>query len=186
MNTFLIRLILLLSRLSISIPYGVRLASWALNQLHQAQIWWNFSGLGSGNKWRSKAHQPGGYPIMRFGSYIKRAEENSIAGLKRATLRDNFFDKCISYCSISYWLTAKGRLPDDQACAAVLYAYIAPQLVPVGIPEVKAYLNGVDAHSILAPSTLFVKIFGSIFGVAAGFVVGKEGPMVHTGAWSYR
>ncbi|KAJ0956528.1 putative chloride channel, voltage gated, chloride channel, core [Helianthus annuus] len=47
-----------------------------------------------------------------------------------------------------------------------------------GIPEVKAYLNGVDAHSILAPSTLFVKIFGSIFGVAAGFVVGKESPMV--------
>jgi chloride channel 7 len=26
------------------------------------------------------------------------------------------------------------------------------------------------------------QIFGSIFGVAAGFVVGKEGPMVHTGA----
>ncbi|KAE8706793.1 Chloride channel protein CLC-c [Hibiscus syriacus] len=51
-----------------------------------------------------------------------------------------------------------------------------------GIPEVKAYLNGVDAYSILAPSTLFVKIFCSIFGVAAGFVVGKEGPMVHTGS----
>ncbi|KAI4298911.1 hypothetical protein L6164_032424 [Bauhinia variegata] len=39
-----------------------------------------------------------------------------------------------------------------------------------------------DAHSILAPSTLFVKIFVSIFGVAAGLVVGKEGPMVHIGA----
>ncbi|KAI3707806.1 hypothetical protein L2E82_36650 [Cichorium intybus] len=67
-------------------------------------------------------------------------------------------------------------------CAAVLCAYIAPAAAGSGIPEVKAYLNGVDAHSILAPSTLFVKIFGSIFGVAAGFVVGKEGPMVHTGA----
>ncbi|KAM0016372.1 putative chloride channel, voltage gated, chloride channel, core [Helianthus debilis subsp. tardiflorus] len=67
-------------------------------------------------------------------------------------------------------------------CAAVLCAYIAPSAAGSGIPEVKAYLNGVDAHSILAPSTLFVKIFGSIFGVAAGFVVGKEGPMVHTGA----
>lgn len=29
---------------------------------------------------------------------------------------------------------------------------------------------------------LTFQIFGSIFGVAAGFVVGKEGPMVHTGA----
>ncbi|PON61839.1 Chloride channel [Parasponia andersonii] len=66
--------------------------------------------------------------------------------------------------------------------AAVLCAYIAPAAAGSGIPEVKAYLNGIDAYSILAPSTLFVKIFGSIFGVAAGFVVGKEGPMVHTGA----
>ncbi|CAM8954942.1 unnamed protein product [Rhodiola kirilowii] len=68
------------------------------------------------------------------------------------------------------------------ACAAALCAYIAPAAAGSGIPEVKAYLNGVDAHTILAPSTLLVKIFGSIFGVAAGFVVGKEGPMVHTGA----
>ncbi|KAL5555147.1 hypothetical protein UlMin_037383 [Ulmus minor] len=68
------------------------------------------------------------------------------------------------------------------AAAAVLCAYIAPAAAGSGIPEVKAYLNGIDAHSILAPSTLFVKIFGSIFGVAAGLVVGKEGPMVHTGA----
>ncbi|KAJ9159072.1 hypothetical protein P3X46_024603 [Hevea brasiliensis] len=66
--------------------------------------------------------------------------------------------------------------------AAVLCAYVAPAAAGSGIPEVKAYLNGVDAPSILAPTTLFVKIFGSIFGVAAGFVVGKEGPMVHTGA----
>ncbi|XVF75077.1 hypothetical protein PTKIN_Ptkin13bG0159400 [Pterospermum kingtungense] len=68
------------------------------------------------------------------------------------------------------------------AAAAALCAYIAPAAAGSGIPEVKAYLNGIDAPSILAWSTLFVKIFGSIFGVAAGFVVGKEGPMVHTGA----
>ncbi|KAK7283729.1 hypothetical protein RIF29_13470 [Crotalaria pallida] len=68
------------------------------------------------------------------------------------------------------------------AAAGALCAFIAPAAAGSGIPEVKAYLNGVDAHSILAPSTLFVKIFGSILGVSAGFVVGKEGPMVHTGA----
>ncbi|XP_047310446.1 chloride channel protein CLC-c-like [Impatiens glandulifera] len=66
--------------------------------------------------------------------------------------------------------------------AASLCAFVAPAAAGSGIPEVKAYLNGVDAYSILAPSTLFVKIFGSILGVSAGFVVGKEGPMVHTGA----
>ncbi|KAF6142204.1 hypothetical protein GIB67_037122 [Kingdonia uniflora] len=68
------------------------------------------------------------------------------------------------------------------AISAALCAYIAPAAAGSGIPEVKAYLNGVDAHAILAPSTLLVKIFGSIGGVSAGFVVGKEGPMVHTGA----
>ncbi|KAJ0081154.1 hypothetical protein Patl1_12422 [Pistacia atlantica] len=68
------------------------------------------------------------------------------------------------------------------AAAGALCAYIAPAAAGSGIPEVKAYLNGVDAYSILAPGTLFVKIFGSVLGVSAGFVVGKEGPMVHTGA----
>nr|TKS10943.1 Chloride channel protein CLC-c [Populus alba] len=41
--------------------------------------------------------------------------------------------------------------------AAALCAYVAPAAAGSGIPEVKAYLNGVDAPSILAPATLFVK-----------------------------
>ena len=44
------------------------------------------------------------------------------------------------------------------AAAATLCAYIAPAAAGSGIPEVKAYLNGIDAPSILAPSTLFVKV----------------------------
>ncbi|KAF3790176.1 Chloride channel protein [Nymphaea thermarum] len=43
------------------------------------------------------------------------------------------------------------------AFAAIICAYIAPAAAGSGIPEVKSYLNGVDAPSILAPSTLFVK-----------------------------
>lgn len=42
--------------------------------------------------------------------------------------------------------------------AGALCAYLAPAAAGSGIPEVKAYLNGVDAHAILAPSTLFVKV----------------------------
>jgi len=44
------------------------------------------------------------------------------------------------------------------AAAAALCAFIAPAAAGSGIPEVKAYLNGVDAHYILAPSTLLVKV----------------------------
>ncbi|PWA36388.1 Chloride channel ClC-plant [Artemisia annua] len=70
-------------------------------------------------------------------------------------------------------------------CVAVLCAYIAPAAAGSSMHEVKAYLNGVDAHSILAPSTLFVKMFGSIFGVAAGFVVGKGGSRKYHLTWNW-
>lgn len=66
--------------------------------------------------------------------------------------------------------------------SASLCAYIAPAAAGSGIPEVKAYLNGVDAPNILAPKTLLVKVVGSIGAVAGGLEVGKEGPLVHTGS----
>lgn len=51
------------------------------------------------------------------------------------------------------------------AAAAVLCAYVAPAAAGSGIPEVKAYLNGIDAYAILAPSTLFVKVSLTMFKV---------------------
>ncbi|KAL5787017.1 hypothetical protein ACOSP7_003966 [Xanthoceras sorbifolium] len=111
------------------------------------------------------------------GCFNNLAVEN-IAGFKllltnNLMLENKYFKAFVTYASCNMVLAI---------AASALCAYIAPAAAGSGIPEVKAYLNGVDAYSILAPSTLFVKIFGSIFGVAAGFVVGKEGPMVHTGA----
>lgn len=42
--------------------------------------------------------------------------------------------------------------------ASVITALICPQAAGSGIPEVKAYLNGVDAPGILSPRTLLVKV----------------------------
>lgn len=42
--------------------------------------------------------------------------------------------------------------------ASVITALICPQAAGSGIPEVKAYLNGVDAPEILSPRTLLVKV----------------------------
>ncbi|KAJ7525062.1 hypothetical protein O6H91_17G034700 [Diphasiastrum complanatum] len=67
-------------------------------------------------------------------------------------------------------------------CSALLCVYLGPAAAGSGIPEVKAYLNGVDAPEILSPKTLFVKVLGSIGSVAGGLYVGKEGPLVHIGA----
>ncbi|KAK8707157.1 hypothetical protein V6N13_058221 [Hibiscus sabdariffa] len=66
--------------------------------------------------------------------------------------------------------------------AAILTAFISPVATGSGIPEVKAYLNGVDAPDIFSPRTLVVKIVGSISAVSSSLLIGKAGPMVHTGS----
>ena len=60
----------------------------------------------------------------------------------------------------------------------MLFAY---RLI-AGIPEVKCFLNGIAIPRIVRLKTLFCKVFGVTFSVAAGLPVGKEGPMVHSGA----
>lgn len=42
--------------------------------------------------------------------------------------------------------------------AAILCVYIGPSAAGSGIPEVKAYLNGVDTPNIFSVKTLFVKV----------------------------
>ncbi|CAN6699799.1 unnamed protein product [Malus baccata var. baccata] len=66
--------------------------------------------------------------------------------------------------------------------AVVITALVAPAAAGSGIPEVKAYLNGVDAPRIFSIKTLFVKIVGSVTAVSSSLLIGKAGPMVHTGA----
>ncbi|KAK4790796.1 hypothetical protein SAY86_031209 [Trapa natans] len=65
---------------------------------------------------------------------------------------------------------------------AAVTSYICPAAAGSGIPEVKAYLNGVDAPGIFSLGTLVVKIFGSISAVSSSLFIGKAGSMVHTGA----
>lgn len=66
--------------------------------------------------------------------------------------------------------------------AAIITVYVAPAAAGSGIPEVKAYLNGVDAPDIFSLRTLLVKIIGNVAAVSSSLHVGKAGPMVHTGA----
>ncbi|CAI0429899.1 unnamed protein product [Linum tenue] len=63
-----------------------------------------------------------------------------------------------------------------------IITHFAPAAAGSGIPEIKGYLNGVDIHGILLFRTLIGKIFGSIGSVGGGLALGKEGPLVHTGA----
>ncbi|KAG6412651.1 hypothetical protein SASPL_125334 [Salvia splendens] len=65
--------------------------------------------------------------------------------------------------------------------ASVLCVCFAPTAAGPGIPEIKAYLNGIDTPNMFGAAPLFVKIIGSIGAVSAGLDLGKEGPLVHIG-----
>ncbi|XP_075266175.1 H(+)/Cl(-) exchange transporter 6-like [Convolutriloba macropyga] len=57
-----------------------------------------------------------------------------------------------------------------------------PYAAGSGIPEVKCYLNGIKMPNITRLKTLLVKAIGVLFSVAGGIFVGREGPMIHSGA----
>lgn len=66
--------------------------------------------------------------------------------------------------------------------AAYCVAILCPVAGGSGISEIKATLNGIKIHRVVRLKTLFCKAFGVLFSVAGGLPVGKEGPMIHSGA----
>jgi H+/Cl- antiporter ClcA len=66
--------------------------------------------------------------------------------------------------------------------SSLLCILFAPNAVGSGIPEVKAYLNGVSVQSFADLSVFLIKIVATIFSVSSGLIVGPEGPLVHIGA----
>ena len=68
------------------------------------------------------------------------------------------------------------------AAIASIFVWIEPVSGGSGIPEIKCFLNGIDLPRVVRIKTLLCKVIGVTFSVAAGLPVGKEGPMVHSGA----
>ncbi|XP_018426778.1 PREDICTED: chloride transport protein 6 [Nanorana parkeri] len=65
---------------------------------------------------------------------------------------------------------------------ATLFVLLQPIAAGSGIPEIKCYLNGVKVPGVVRLRTLVCKVLGVLFGVSGGLFVGKEGPMIHSGA----
>ena len=57
-----------------------------------------------------------------------------------------------------------------------------PRAAGSGIPELKAYLNGVHVPGLLTIRTFLAKSIGVSFAIASGLFAGKEGPFIHVGA----
>lgn len=66
--------------------------------------------------------------------------------------------------------------------ATLMVVYAEPVAAGSGIPQIKCFLNGVKIPHVVRIKTLVTKVTGVVFSVAGGLVVGKEGPMIHTGA----
>ncbi|XP_033749543.1 H(+)/Cl(-) exchange transporter 7-like [Pecten maximus] len=65
---------------------------------------------------------------------------------------------------------------------AFMTAVIEPVAAGSGIPQIKCFLNGVKVPHVVRIKTLICKVLGVICAVGGGLVVGKEGPMIHSGA----
>lgn len=64
----------------------------------------------------------------------------------------------------------------------MLVLYVSERSAGSGIPLIKSYLNGVHIPGVVTLKTLISKSFGVACSVAGGLAVGKEGPMIHSGA----
>ncbi|KAL5581360.1 hypothetical protein UlMin_013802 [Ulmus minor] len=112
-----------------------------------------------------------------IATLINLAVEN-IAGYKLLAVvafieKERYFAGLVYFTAVNFLLTLS---------ATVLCVCFAPTAAGPGIPEIKAYLNGVDTPDMFGASTLIVKIIGSIGAVSAGLDLGKEGPLVHIGS----
>jgi H+/Cl- antiporter ClcA len=66
--------------------------------------------------------------------------------------------------------------------ASALVAYVEPVASGSGIPEIKCILNGLKIPRVVRVKTLLCKAIGVTAAVSAGLPIGKEGPMIHSGA----
>ncbi|XP_030468779.2 putative chloride channel-like protein CLC-g [Syzygium oleosum] len=112
-----------------------------------------------------------------IGFCINLAVEN-LAGVKFVITSNMMLERRFGMAFLVFSLSNFGLT----LFAALITALVSPAATGSGIPEVKAYLNGVDAPGIFTLRTLFVKIIGSISAVSSSLLVGKAGPLVHTGA----
>eukprot|EP01060_Flectonema_neradi_P012952 TRINITY_DN1974_c0_g1_i3.p1 TRINITY_DN1974_c0_g1~~TRINITY_DN1974_c0_g1_i3.p1 ORF type:complete len:706 (+),score=75.68 TRINITY_DN1974_c0_g1_i3:356-2473(+) len=66
--------------------------------------------------------------------------------------------------------------------ASSLVVFIEPAASSSGLPEVMAYLNGIQLNKALGRRVVVCKYLSCLFAVASGLPVGPEGPMIHLGA----
>ncbi|KFQ02831.1 H(+)/Cl(-) exchange transporter 7, partial [Leptosomus discolor] len=113
--------------------------------------------------------------------FIDIVVEN-LAGLKYRVVKgniDKFTEKGGLSFSLLLWATLNASVV---MVGSMIVAFIEPVAAGSGIPQIKCYLNGVKIPHVVRLKTLVIKVCGVILSVVGGLAVGKEGPMIHSGA----
>ncbi|XP_054616391.1 H(+)/Cl(-) exchange transporter 7 isoform X1 [Dunckerocampus dactyliophorus] len=105
-----------------------------------------------------------------------------LAGLKYQVVKENierFTEVGGLSISLILWAVLNSTFV---MVGAIIVAFFEPIAAGSGIPQIKCYLNGVKIPRVVRLKTLVVKVCGVICSVVGGLAVGKEGPMIHSGA----
>ncbi|KAJ8366847.1 hypothetical protein AAFF_G00338820 [Aldrovandia affinis] len=122
-----------------------------------------------------------GFLTGLIACFIDIVVEN-LAGVKYQVVKQNiekFTEVGGLYISLILWAVLNSAFV---MVGSVIVAFIEPIAAGSGIPQIKCYLNGVKIPRVVRLKTLMVKVGGVICSVAGGLAVGKEGPMIHSGA----
>ena len=103
---------------------------------------------------------------------------DGLSDLKFDTLRDLLNRKQV-FVAWLFSTTYSGALV---FLASYPVAYFAPAAGGSGVPDVMAYLNGINVPKVFDLRTFIVKFTSTMCAVASGLPVGPEGPMIHLGA----
>ncbi|XP_072224245.1 H(+)/Cl(-) exchange transporter 7 isoform X2 [Leuresthes tenuis] len=105
-----------------------------------------------------------------------------LAGIKYRVIKENivkFTEAGGLSISLILWAVLNSSFV---MLGAIIVAFFEPIAAGSGIPQIKCYLNGVKIPRVVRLKTLVVKVCGVICSVVGGLAVGKEGPMIHSGA----
>jgi chloride channel 7 len=80
---------------------------------------------------------------------------------------------------VLFWIASACALVAVSTCTVVFFE---PAAGGSGIPEVMAFLNGVNIPKVVSLSTFVGKCISTIGSVAGGLPVGAEAPLIHLGA----
>ena len=152
--------------------------AWRLHQTrrfyHDIGHWWNASRRTTAWKWFLVVFIGAvvgamGVLVRTLTTYLTDLKFQTILAIYENDMRAASYFALLGM-SILYGLIAAG------------ICVVEPAAAGSGLPEIKAYLNGINLNKVVRARIVIFKVIGMCFSCAAGLPLGKEGPMIHCGS----